>query len=74
MFTRTIKFRDYFFPSCIVEWNWLGEILKKAINKKSVQSSLVRLMRPPKSNNFKILDKKGLKYLTQLRVELNDLT
>ena len=30
-------------------------------------------MRPPKSNNFKILDNIGLKYLTQLRVGLNDL-
>ena len=71
MFTRTIKFRDSFFPS-FVEWNGLDEILKKAINKKSFQSSLVKLVRPPKSNNFKILDKKGLTYLTQLRVGLND--
>ena len=30
-------------------------------------------MRPPKSNNFKILDNIGLKYLTQLRVGFNDL-
>ena len=30
-------------------------------------------MRPPKSNNFKILDNIGLNYLTQLRVGLNDL-
>ena len=30
-------------------------------------------MRPPKSNNFKIFDNIGLKYLTQLRVGLNDL-
>ena len=30
-------------------------------------------MRPPKSNNFKILDKIGLMYLTQLRVRVNAL-
>ena len=30
-------------------------------------------MRPPKSNNFKILDNIGLKYLTQQKVGLNDL-
>ena len=47
--------------------------MKKAINKKSVQSSLKKLVRPPKSNNFKILDKIGLMYLTKLRVGLNDL-
>ena len=72
MVTRTIKFRDSFFPSCIVEWNGLDEIFNKAINEKSFQSSLVKLVRPPKSNHFKILDKKGLKYSTQLRVGLND--
>ena len=69
IFSRTIKFSDSFFPSCIVDWNELDEKLKKAINKKS----FVKLVRPPKRNNFKILDKIGLKYLTQLRVGLNDL-
>ena len=69
----TITFSDSFFPSCIVDWNELDEKLKKAINKKSFQSSLVKLVRPPKRNNFKILDKIGLKYLTQMRVGLNDL-
>ena len=48
IFSRTIKFRDSFFPSCIVDWNELDEKLKKAINKKSFHSSLVKLVRPPK--------------------------
>ena len=73
IFSRTIKFCDSFFPSCIVYWNELDEKLKKAINKKSFQSSLVKVVKPPRRNNFKILDKIGLKYLTQLRVGLNDL-
>ena len=30
-------------------------------------------MSPPKTNNFKILDNIGVRYLTQLRVGLNDL-
>ena len=59
--------------SSIVDWNELDGTLKKAINKKSFQTSLVKLVRPPKSNNFKILDNIGLKYLTQLIVRLNDL-
>ena len=39
----------------------------------AVHSSLVKFVRPPKSNNFKILDNIDLKYLTQLRAGLNDL-
>ena len=70
---RTVKFSDSFFPSCIVDWNELDVMLINAINKKSFQSSLVKLVRPQKSNNFKIIDNIGLKYLTQLRVGLNDL-
>ena len=61
-FMRKLSF--HFFPSCIVDWNELDEKLKKAISKKYFQSSLVKLVRPPKRNNFKILDKIGLKYLT----------
>ena len=72
-FRGLYKFSDSFFPSCIVDWNEFDEELKNAINKKSFQSSLVKLVSPPKRNNFKILDKIGLKYLTQLRVGLNDL-
>ena len=64
---------DETFPSCIVDWNELDETFKNAINKKSFQSSLVKLVRPPKSNNFKILDKIGLMYLTQIRKGLNGL-
>ena len=71
LFSRTVKFNDSFFPSCVVDWNELDEIFKKAINKKFFQSSLVKLVSPPKSNNFNILDNLGLMYLTQLRVGLN---
>ena len=74
IFSRTIKFSDSFFPSCIVDWNELDEKLKKVINKKSFYSSLVKLVRPPNRKNVKILDKIALKYLPQLRVWLNDLT
>ena len=56
MFSRTIKFSDSFFPSCIAEWNGLDETLKTATNKKSSQRSLVKIVRPRKSNNFNILN------------------
>ena len=72
IYART-KFNDSFFLSCTVDWNDFDGKLKEAINKKSFQSSLLKLVRTPKSNNFKILDNIGLKYLTQLRVRLNDL-
>ena len=72
-FSRTIKFGDSFFPSCVADWNNLDENFKRAINKKSFQNSLIKIMRPLKCNNFKILDNIGLMYLTQLRVGLNNL-
>ena len=59
------NFSDYFFTSCIVYWNEL--------DGKYFQTSLVKFVRPPESNTFKILENIGLKYLTQLRVGLNDL-
>ena len=72
-FCRTIKFSDSFIPSCVKNWNELDETLKNAASKTSFQRSLVKLVRPLKSNNFNIVDNVGLKYLTQLRVHLNDL-
>ena len=68
-----IKFSNSFFPSCIVDWNELDEKLKKTFKKKSYQSSLIKLVKPSKSNNFKIFDKIDLMHLTQLGVGLNDL-
>ena len=73
IYVRTIKFNDTFFPSCTVDCNDLDGKLREAINKKIFQSSLLKLVRPLKNNNFKILGNIGLKYLTQLRVRLNDL-
>ena len=71
IYSSTAKFSDSFFPSCIVDWNELDGTLKKAINKKSFQTLLVKLVRPPKSNNFKILDNIGLKYLKRWQFTLN---
>ena len=73
IFSRTIKFSDFFFPSCISDWNEHEEELKNAINLKSFRSSLLKLARPPKSSNFKIIEKIVLLHLAQLIVALNDL-
>ena len=74
LFTRTNKYLRSFFPSCIFSWN--NVLTSDQRNSKNIyifKSSLLRIIRPNKTNNFGIDDSISLRYITQLRLELNSL-
>ena len=72
--SRTQKFRDTFFPNSIDMWlNHTSSFHKNHIHHSSVRKSLLSIIKPKKALIFGIHDYKGLKYLTQLRVNNNNL-
>lgn len=71
---RTEKFHHSFFPSCVFSWNrFLTSDQRNATNINKLKKKLLSSFKPTRSNNFGINDREGLRYLTQLRVDLNPL-
>jgi hypothetical protein len=72
--SRTEKFRFSFFPSCVYSWNNILDVNKR--NSKNInifKNSVQPLFKPKKKDLFGLSDKKGIRRLTQLRVDLNPL-
>ena len=72
--TRTDKFRHSFSPSCVHSWNHILDT--KIRNSKNIdvfKTNIKSLFKPKKNELFGLLDKEGIRRLTQLRVDLNPL-
>ena len=73
-FTRTNKYMTSFFPSCVYSWNnVLTGDHKNVQSLNRFKTGLIKLIRPARTRNFGIDSSNDLKYLTQLRLELNSL-
>ena len=71
---RTIKFQSAFFPSCVFSWNrFLTSDQRNAPDINKFKKKILSIYKPQKVSNFGINDRAGLRYLTQLRVDLNPL-
>ena len=70
---RTTKLSQSFFPSAIKYWNALDDNIKCATNKKVFKNLLLTKIRPKRKEYFGILDKKGTRFITLLRVGLSPL-
>ena len=71
---RTDKFHHSFFPDCVFSWNrFLTSDQRNANNIDKFKKKLLSSFKPTRSNNFGIIDRLGLRFLTQLRVDLNPL-
>ena len=73
-FARTKNYMRSFFPSCVHSWNNVltgDQRNLKSLN--SFKSALIKLIRPTRTKNFGIDKSDDLKYITQLRLELNSL-
>ena len=74
LFARTNKHLRSFFPSCIYSWNNVLTSEQRNFEKISTfKTALLRIIRPKKTSNFGIDDSNSLRYITQLRLELNSL-
>ena len=74
LFARTKKYITSFFPSCVYSWNNVLTGEQRALKSlNQYKSTLVNLIRPKKTNNFGIENCNDLRYISQLRLELNSL-
>ena len=69
----TLRFQNSFFPYCKNHWDLLSADFRSLPSFGMFRSKLIKSVRPPPSSNFGVTDIFGLKLLTQLRVDLNDL-
>ena len=69
----TARFKNSFFPYCKKHWDLLPADTRSITTYGKFKSTLQQSVRPTKQSVFGITDLSGLKFLTQLRVDLNDL-
>ena len=71
--TRTLRFKNSFFPDSINLWNDLGPDLRNTISISAFKNKISKIFRKEEKSIFGISDKLGLKWLFQLRVGLSSL-
>ena len=72
---RTLKFKSSFFPSCVDAWNDEDLItpMMKNYSLSKFKTYFLGKIKPKRKETYGVLDKNGLRHLTQLRVDLNPL-
>ena len=72
---RTINFRASFFPACVTSWyndNIITPIMRTYDTFK-LNKSILASIKPKRKETYDVVDKNGLRHLTQLRLGLNPL-
>lgn len=69
----TDRYCNTFFPYCYPEWESLDPEIRNSPNINIFKSRFIKVIRPLAMNTFNVSDRYGLKLLTWLRVEHNDL-
>ena len=74
IYTRNNKFKKSFFPDCIHSWNYTLINDQRASKTLNIfKKKIMGLFKPKKNELYGLLDKKGIRRLTQFRVDLNPL-
>ena len=68
---NTTKYKNIFFPDSINIWNNLCHNSRSCTSHSTFKNQILDLIRPKHKLTFKIHDRKGLKYIFQLRVALS---
>ena len=72
--SRTEKFHNSFFPSCVFSWNrLLTSVQRNETDLNKFKKKILSIFKPNKCDYYGIEDKVGQRFLTQLRVDLNPL-
>ena len=69
----TDRFTHTYFQNCVREWNQLDQSIRNCPMISGFKLQLVRLVRPTKKSIFGVHDIEGVRLLTCLRVQFNDL-
>ena len=66
-------FKNYFFPSAIIEWNNLDSNIRNSENLALFKKHILAFIRPSANSTFHCLNPNGLKLITRLRLGLSHL-
>ena len=66
-------FKNAFFPSAIIEWNKLDPAIWNAESLGIFKSNILKFIRPTPRGFFNCYNHKGIRLMTQLRLELSHL-
>ena len=66
-------FKNFFFPSVVIEWNKLGSRLRKVKSFTDFKKNILSFIRPKANSVFNCNSSKGLKNVTRLRLGLSHL-
>ena len=69
----TTRFSNSFFPYCDKKWNLLDNSLKESPSLSVFKTNFLKNIRKPARKYYDIKDRKGIRFLTKLRVEFSDL-
>ena len=72
--TKHNFFKNYFFPSTVIEWKKLDPNLRSATSLSVFKKNLLKFIRPSPNSVFNCHNCKGIKYLTRLRLGLSHLS
>ena len=71
--TRTLRYKNSFFPNAIVLWNNIITNIQGNLSKSHIKAHILKIIRPICKSFYDIHDPIGLHYLFQLRTELSPL-
>ena len=66
--TKHKFFKNYFFPSTVIEWNELDHNLRSAAILSAFKKNLLKFIRPSPNSVFNCHNCKGIKYPTRLNL------
>ena len=65
--------KNSFFPSNIIEWNKLDHNIRNSSSFNIFSKSILKFIRPPANSLFDCHNRKGIKFITRLRLGLSHL-
>ena len=71
--TRTIKYKNTFFPNAVSSWNTIISAFRGNLTKSGIKSHILKAIRPQPKSVYGIHDPMGIHYLFQLRTGLSPL-
>lgn len=71
--TRTVRYKNSFFPYCVSQWNSLDSELRELPSINSFKNALARFYRPSPSLLYHVHNQKGIIFLNRLRVDFSHL-
>ena len=71
--TKTLYYKNSFFPYCVTEWNKLAPEIKNSLSISHFKNNILAFIRPKMNPVYKVHDPIGIKMITRLRLRFSHL-